>query len=118
MSASPDHERGTLTASAWRSMQQSEASPKARPPSARHAAVATADRFQANPSELEAGVVEPCNQGFRFARHLLLADDLSVRSTTHTLLSSSKTSIAAKYSTAVPPRCLGPTRSDPVQPSL
>jgi hypothetical protein len=34
-------------------------------------------------------------------------------STTHTLLSSNDTSIPAKYRTAVPPRCLGPTRSDP-----
>jgi hypothetical protein len=30
----------------------------------------------------------------------------------------SDTSIAAKYSTAVPPRCLGPTRSDPVHATL
>jgi hypothetical protein len=34
--------------------------------------------------------------------------------TTHTLLSSNDTSIAAKRSMAVPPRCLGPTRSNPV----
>src|SRR4051794_33106885 len=40
-----------------------------------------------------------------------------VPSTTHTLLRSSETSIPAWCSTAVPRRCLGPTRPDPVHSS-